>query len=67
MPAPAVEFRVTEITIIVVLIALLPLLPPLLHLWTGIDSAWYTPYLVWFGIILLSFGLQRHLRRRSTR
>ncbi|MEE8364178.1 MAG: hypothetical protein V3R76_00185 [Gammaproteobacteria bacterium] len=67
MPTSATEYRVTEITIIVVLIALLPLLPPLLRLWTGSDSAWYTPYLVWFGIILLSFGLQRHLRRRASR
>ncbi len=67
MPVSATEYRVTEITIIIVLIALLPLLPPLLNLWTGNDSTWYTPYFVWFGIILLSFGLQRHLRHRSKR
>lgn len=67
MPTPATEYRATEITIIVVLIALLPLLPPLLRLWTGNDSTWFTPYLVWLGIILLSFGLQRHLRHKSTR
>jgi len=67
MPPPTTENRITEITIIIVLIALLPLLPPLLRLWTSSDSAWFTPYLVWFGIILLSFGLQRHLRHSSRR
>ncbi|MCH8106401.1 MAG: hypothetical protein IIC58_12995 [Proteobacteria bacterium] len=65
MPTSTTEYRPTEITIIIVLIALLPLLPPLLHLWTGSNSAWYTPYLVWFGIIMLSFGLQRYLRRSA--
>jgi hypothetical protein len=55
------EKRPTEITIIVVLIALLLLLPPLLHLWTAQDNAWYTPYLVWLGVILLSYILQKKL------
>ena len=65
MPTSTTEYRPTEITIIIVLIALSPLLPPLLHLWTGSNSAWYTPYLVWLGIIMLSFGLQRYLRRSA--
>jgi len=55
------EQRPTEITIIVVLIALLILLPPLLHIWTAQDNAWYTPYLVWLGVIFLSFLLQKKL------
>ncbi len=55
------EKRPTEITIIVVLIALLMLLPPLLHLWTAEDNAWFTPYLVWLGVILLSYLLQKKL------
>ena len=55
------EKRPTEITIIVVLIALLLLLPPLLHLWTAQDNAWYTPYLVWFAVIVMSFVLQKKL------
>jgi len=55
------EQRPTEITIIVVLIALLILLPPLLHIWTAQDNAWFTPYLVWLGVIFLSFLLQKKL------
>ena len=58
------EHRQTEITIIVVLIALILLLPPLLHLWTAQDNAWFTPYLVWLGVILLSFLLQKKLGNR---
>ena len=55
------EHRPTEITIIVVLIALLILLPPFLHIWTAQDNAWYTPYLVWLGVIFLAFLLQKKL------
>jgi len=61
------EKRPTEITIIVVLIALFLLLPPLLHLWTAQDNAWYTPYLVWLGVILLSYVLQKKLNQNSDR
>lgn len=59
------ELRPTEITIVVVLISLLVLLPPLLGLWFASDSAWYLPYLIWFCIILLSFWLQRLLRKNA--
>jgi heme/copper-type cytochrome/quinol oxidase subunit 4 len=55
------EKRSTEITIIVVLIALLLLLPPFLHLWTAQDNAWFTPYLVWLGVIVMSYLLQKKL------
>jgi len=61
MSEPIPEKRPTEITIIVVLIALLMLLPPLLHPWTAEDNAWFTPYLVWLGVILLSYLLQKKL------
>jgi len=61
MAEPIPEKRPTEITIIVVLIALLMLFPPLLHLWTAEDNAWFTPYLVWLGVILLSYLLQKNL------
>jgi hypothetical protein len=59
------EFRATEITIVVVLISLLILLPPLSGIWLAIDSPWYLPYIVWFGIILMSFWLQRLLRKHA--
>jgi len=59
------DLRPTEITIVVVLIAALVLLPPLLNLWFSIDSAWYLPYIVWFAIIVLSWYLQRLLRKNA--
>ena len=65
MPFSSPEVRPTEITLVVLLISLLVLLPPLLGLWFAIGSAWYLPYLVWFGIILMSFFLQRLLRKNA--
>ena len=59
------DVRPTEITIVVVLISLLILLPPLFTLWIDVDLPWYLPYLVWFGIILLSYYLQRLLRKNA--
>jgi hypothetical protein len=49
----------------VVLISLLVLLPPLSSFWISVDSPWYLPYLVWFGIILLSARLQHLLRKHA--
>jgi uncharacterized membrane protein len=59
------ELRPTEITIVMVIVALLVLLPPLSNLWLGDHSPWFLPYLVWFGIILLSYWLQRLLRKHA--
>ena len=59
------DVRPTEITIVVVLISLLVLLPPLFTLWIDVELPWYLPYLVWFGIILLSAWLQRVLRSNA--
>lgn len=59
------DLRPTEITIVVLLISSLVLLPPLLDLWFSIDSPWYLPYLIWFGIIVLSYYLQRLLRKNA--
>lgn len=59
------ELRPTEITIVVVIVAALVLLPPLTGLWLSEDAPWYLPYLVWFGVILLSYWLQRLLRKHA--
>jgi uncharacterized membrane protein len=59
------ELRPTEITIVMVIVALLVLLPPLSNLWFGDHAPWFLPYLVWFGIILLSYWLQRLLRKHA--
>lgn len=61
----ASELRPTEITIVVLLIAILVLLPPLLSLWISPEVSWYLPYLVWLGIILLAYGLQRLLSKHA--
>jgi hypothetical protein len=63
MPESTSKSRPNEITIIVVLIALLLLLPPMLVLWAFNGSYWLAPYLVWSAIILLSYLLQRHLKK----
>ena len=57
------EGRKTEISLIVILVSILMLLPPVLNLWAEADNPWYIPYLVWLGIIVLTFFLQRVLRK----
>ena len=59
------DLRPTEIAIVVLLVALLVLLPPLLRLWISTDAPWFLPYIVWAGIILLAYGLQRLLSRHA--
>ncbi len=59
------DLRPTEITIVVVLISLLVLVPPLVSLWFDPDAPWFLPYLVWLGIIGLSYWLQRVLRKHA--
>ena len=59
------DLRPTEITIVVVLISLLLLAPPLVTLWFDTDAPWFLPYLVWLGIILLVYWLQRVLRKHA--
>lgn len=59
------ESHPAEITIVVLLIALLVMLPPLLSLWISAEVGWYLPYLVWFGIIVLIYGLQRLLSKNA--
>ena len=59
------DLRPTEITFVVVLFSALLLLPPLYYLWFSEESPWYLPYLVWSGIIVLSYYLQRLLRKNA--
>ncbi len=59
------DLRPTETTIVVTLISLLVFIPPLLTLWFSNDFPWYMPYIVWFGIILLIFWLQRLLSKHA--
>jgi len=59
------ELRPTEITIVMLVVVLLVLLPPLSGIWLGDHSPWFLPYLIWLGIILLSYWLQRLLRKHA--
>ena len=54
---------VKERTLIVLLLVLLPLLSPLRALWSGASSYWFSPYLIWGGMILAAYLLQRYLSR----
>jgi hypothetical protein len=40
-------------------------LPPLSAIWFALERPWYLPYLAWLGIILLSYCLQRLLRKHA--
>ena len=59
------DLRPTELTIVVAFVALLVLLPPLSRLWLDESSPWYLPYLIWFGLIVLAYWLQRLLRKHA--
>ena len=59
------ELRPAEITIVILLIVLLILLPPLLRLWISPEVSWFVPYLVWLGIIFMTYGLQRLLSKHE--
>lgn len=65
MPLNSPDLRPTEITVVVLLISLLLLLPPLLNLWITPATPWYVPYIVWLGIILLAYWLQRLLGKHA--
>ena len=54
-----------ERTVIVLLLVLLPLLSPLLQLWSGDRSYWFSPYLIWAAMILAAYLLQRFLSKGS--
>lgn len=58
--------KVKERTTIVLLLVLLPLLSPLLELWSGDGSYWFSPYLIWVAMIIAAYLLQRHIAREST-
>ncbi len=58
-----VTTAIKERTIIVLLLVLLPLLSPLLELWSGAESYWFSPYLIWAGIIVAAYLLQRYVNR----
>lgn len=51
--------------IILFIFALFLLLSPIIRWWAADDSPWYGPYLLWGLLILLTYKLQRYLRRHE--
>ena len=49
--------------ILLFLFALFLLLSPIINWWAADTSPWYAPYLIWGGLILLIWLLQRKLAR----
>ncbi len=51
-------------SVLIFLLALFLLVSPFAAWWMGAMLPWYVPFLLWFGIILLSALLARSLIRR---
>ena len=51
--------------IILFLLALFLLLSPIKAWWAADDSPWFAPYLIWAGLILLTWLLRRRLDRHA--
>ncbi len=49
--------------ILLFLLALFLLLSPIVQWWASDNSPWYSPYLIWAGLIALTWLLQRKLSR----
>lgn len=65
MPRPSKNSQITERTLIVVVITLVLLLSPVSSIWGAVDAPWYSPYVAWAVIILLSWLLQKHINRHE--
>lgn len=65
MPPQPTNPNVTERTLMAVTIILLLLLSPMNEYWASLDAPWYSPYLVWAIVILLSWLLQRFVSKNE--
>jgi hypothetical protein len=50
--------------ILLLLLALFLLVSPLLDWWARDDAPWYLPYLIWSGLIALTWWLQHRAARK---
>ncbi len=65
MPASARNnFRIERTLIMLALIMLL-FVSPLTEFWAALDAPWFSPYLIWLVAIILSWSLQRSLRKHG--
>jgi hypothetical protein len=65
MPASARNnFRI-ERSLIMLAVILLLFVSPLTEFWAALDAPWFSPYLIWLVAIILSWSLQRSLRKHG--
>ena len=65
MSQPLTKMRVLESTVIAIIFVLLLLVSPVVDWWAGLRAAWYAPYLIWLIVILVTFLLQRYLKKNA--
>ena len=63
MPSPNASRRALDRTVLVLIAALLVFASPFTRWWAQGDPPWYLPYLLWGGVLLLIYLLQRWQRR----
>lgn len=65
MPRNREQDQQLDRVIILFLLALFLLLSPFMGWWAADDSPWYSPYLLWAFLILLTWRLRRRLERHE--
>lgn len=65
MPENTRSHRVLDRTLLVLFAALMLFASPLALWWATEERAWYLPYLVWAGVLVLVALLQGWLRRHD--
>ena len=65
MPRSKESEQYLDRVILLFLLALFLLLSPVVEWWAADDSPWYAPYLIWGVLILLTYRLQRYLKRHE--
>lgn len=56
--------RYLDCVLVVFFVAVFVMSAPMISLWTAPGTPWYTPYLIWLGVIALTALVQR-LRHRD--
>ncbi|WP_127476896.1 hypothetical protein [Sulfurivermis fontis] len=65
MPLPTQNERQLDRVVLLFLLALFLLVSPLLDWWAADGNPWYLPYLIWLGLIVAMYRLQRRARQDS--
>lgn len=63
-PRPDSDGRFDRVLLLLVF-ALFLLLSPLKQWWAADDSGWFLPYILWLGVIVLAFLVQRRRDRHE--